>query len=149
MKKLLKSLSILVVVAICAICMTALFTACNKEELATDTIYITVLDENGKAINGTTFGKGDYNPDYHQVQIQFCTLDGGCTVVTPNVGADGKAQFDLAVLKEFAKANNADTVELHVLNVTAVGYEKGESGEYGRFKIDKVPKNIEVTLKKA
>ena len=150
MKKYLTTLSILVVVAIFTACM-AILTACGKEkvELATDKIYITVLDENGNAINGTTFGEGDYDKTLHQVKIQFCTLDGGCTVQTPDVGADGKVEFDLSVVKEFAKTNNADTVELHVLNVTAVGYKKGESGEYGRYKVSEIPKNITVNLAKA
>ena len=153
MKKLIKRFSILLIAALCTVCMAA-FVACgddNGDELATDKIYITVLDENSNAINGTTFGEGDYNPDNHQVQIQFCTVDGdyGCSLTTPNVGADGKAVFDLAELKEFVKANNSTTVELHILGVTKVGYKKGENSEYGKYKVSEMPKNITVTLEKA
>ena len=145
MKKYLTVLSILIVVAICAICMT-IFAACdNDNELATDKIYITVLDENGNAIDGTTFGEADFDPSNHQVIIQFCTLDGGCTSQNPNVGKDGKAEFDLSIVKGLAEANSTDTVELHVQGVAKVGYKI----EYGQYKVSEIPKNITVTLKKA
>ena len=149
MKKIIKTLSILVISAILTVCV-ALFAACgddNKTELATDKVYITVLDENGNAINGTTFGEGDYDNTVHQVKIQFCTVDGdyGCSLSNPNVDENGKAEFNLSELKELTKNYNATTIELHVLNVTAVGYAK----EYNQYKISEVPKNITVTLKKA
>lgn len=139
----------LVITTLLVVC-TAAFTACGDDDkLDANTIYITVLDENGDPIDGTTFGQGDYDDTIHQVKVQFCTLDGGCTVQTPNVGADGKVEFDLSVIKDFAETNNTDTVELHVLNVIAVGYEKGENGEYGRYKVSEIPQEITVTLKKA
>ena len=146
--KLIKRVSLLLVAALLVACVAA-FAACGGEKLDENTVYLTVLDENSKAIDGTTFGEGDFDPSNHQVQIQFCTLDGGCTVVTPNVGTDGKAEFNLTLIKEFAETNKTDTVELHVLGVTAVGYLKGEDGEYGRFKISEIPQKITVTLKKA
>ena len=149
MKKLISVFSVLLISLLSVMCV-AFFAACSdSEKLDANTVYITVLDDKGNPIDGTTFGEGDYNPDNHQVQIQFCTLDGGCTVLTPNVGADGKAEFDLTHIKEFAETNNTDTVELHVLGVTAVGYLKGESGEYGRYKVSEIPQKITVTLKKA
>lgn len=144
MKKFIKVLSVLLVAVLCTVGM-AVFAACgDKNELATDTIYITVLDESGNPINGTTFGKGDYNPDNHQVEIQFCTLAGGCTAQNAKVGADGKAEFNLALVKELAGADDV-VVELHVLNVTAVGYAK----DYNQYKVSEIPKNVTVNLKKA
>ena len=145
MKKLIKKFSILIVAALCIMCMAA-FAACGDgEKLDPNTVYITVVDENGNPIDGTTFGKGDWDPDNHQVQIQFCTLDGGCTPENANVGKDGKAEFDLSLIKALAESSNADTVELHVLGVTAIGYEKN----YSQYKISSIPQTIKVTLKKA
>ena len=144
MQKLIKRFSVVLIAAICAVCTAIFFVACDKEELATDIIYITVVDENGSAINGTTFGEGDYDPTNRQVQIQFCTLDGVCSAENANVGADGKAEFKVSLINDLAESGNADTVELHVLGVTAKGYVK----EYGQYKVSKIPKNIKVTLKK-
>ena len=143
MKKFITTLCVLLAAAICTVCL-AVFAACDDEKLDPNIIYITVVDENGNAIDGTTFGKGDYNPDQHQVQIQFCTLDGGCTAKNADVGADGKAQFDLSLVQALADSGDV-VVELHVLNVTAVGYVK----EYEQYKISDIPQTIKVTLKKA
>lgn len=151
MKKLIRTLSILLIATVCTVCV-ALFAACGGDkggEYATDKIYITVLDENGNAINGPTFGKQDYVDEVAQVQIQFCTLDGTCSSENAKVGADGKAEFPVSIIKTLAEAYNTDTVELHVLYVKANGYLKGESGEYGRYKISELPKNLTVNLKKA
>lgn len=154
MKKFIKTLSVMLIAAVCTVCV-ALFAACgggDGEELATDTIYITVLDENGNAIDGTTFGEHDFNPDNHQVQIQFCTLGGNCSAENANVGTDGKAEFPVSIVKELAEEYNTDTVELHVISVTKKGYLKGDETDeviYGQFNVNKIPKNITVTLKKA
>ena len=147
MKKLLKKLSILLIAALCTVCVAA-FVACgddNGDEFATDKIYITVLDENGNAIDGTTFGVDKYDEENHQVQIQFCTLGGGCTMNNPNVGTDGKAVFNLSDVKDLAQSGNTDTVELHVLGVEEKGYEYA----YGQYKVSEIPKNVTITLKKA
>ena len=149
MKKLFKTLSVLAIVTLCTICMAA-FAGCGDDsnsDLDPNIIYITVLDENGKAIDGTTFGEADFDETNHQVQIQFCTVDGkyGCSMNNPNVDKDGKAQFNLSEIKNFEVTNNATTVELHVLGVTKKGYKK----EYKQYKISEIPQTITVTLEKA
>ena len=151
MKKFIKTLTILAIVTLCTVCLAA-FAGCgdnNKDDnkLDPDTIYITVLDESGKAIDGTTFGKWALDESVTQVSIQFCAVDGNgaCTMTTPDVGTDGKAQFKLSELKSFAESNNATTVELHVLYVDGKDYKK----EYGQYKVSEIPQTITVTLKKA
>ena len=143
MKKFVKILSMLIVATLLTVCMVA-FTACGDDKkLDPNTIYITVLDENGNPIDGTTFGQHDFNPENHQVEVQFCTIDGSgaCTSPNPLVGPDGKAEFDLSIIKALAETDDV-IVELHILNVTAKGYVK----EYDQYKISGIPQEITVTL---
>ena len=145
MKKLIRMFSILLITALLVAC-TAVFSACGGEKLDPNVIYITVLDENGSAINGPEFGKGDYDDKTYTVQIQFCTVnatDGGCAAYTADVDANGKAEFPRSAVKELNE--NDVKVELHVLYVTAKGYLK----EYNQYKISEIPQTITITLKKA
>ena len=145
MKKFIKILSMLIITTILTVC-TVAFNACGDDKkLDPNTIYITVLDENGDPIDGTTFGEGDFDPTNHQVQIQFCTVVGtGCTMDNPNVGTNGKAEFKLSLISALAGSDD-ELVELHVLGVEAKGYVK----EYGQYKISEIPQEITVKLKKA
>ena len=148
MKKFITTLCILLAVAICTVSL-AVFAACDSgEKLDSNTIYITVLDENGNPIDGPNFGEQDWTDGVAQVQIQFCTVsanDGGCAAYTAGVDANGKAEFPRSSLTEL-NANGDVLVELHVLNVTV---KKGYVKEYFQYKISEVPQTITVTLKKA
>ena len=149
MKKFIKIVSTLLVAALLTACMAA-FVACggdddkDKVEYATDKIYITIVDEDGNPIDGTTFGEDDWDETNHQVMVQFCTLDGGCATMVA-VDANGKAVYDLSAVKSVAEAGNTDTVELHVQKVAKVGYKV----EYGQYKVNEIPKEITVKLVKA
>lgn len=139
-------------------CFGILATACNKEDepkYATDTFTVIVKDENGNAIDGTTFGENDIIPgEPGVVKIQFCVVDpatgkaGACAtpVETDNTG---KATLSVETLVAAASANNSTKIELHIINVTNKGYVKGDDGEYGQFEVDKIPTTITVTLVKA
>ena len=143
MKKFIKTLSIMLIAAVCTVCV-ALFAACGGDDnkLDPNIIYITVVDENGDAIDGTTFGENILDPDDHQVMIQFCTVDGGCASMV-ELGADGKAEYDLASVKELAETNHTDTVELHIQNLPNI-YKV----EYNQYKVSEIPQEIKVTLQK-
>ena len=142
MQKIMKRFAVILMAVISTVCIAVFAAGCDKESYATDTFTVTVLDEKGKAIDGTTFGEADYDPDNHQVTIQFCNEDGGCTSVNPKVGSDGKATIKVSDIKQIAETGK---VELHVLGVTKVGYKK----EYDNYDVDKIPLEITVTLVKA
>lgn len=149
MKKLIKTLSILLIATVCTVCVV-LFAACGDKggELATDKIYITVLDENGNPIDGPNFGLQDWTDGVAQVEIQFCTVngnEGGCASYNAPVGADGKAEFPLSVVHDL-NDNHDVVVEVHVLYVTV---KKGYKKEYNQYKISEIPKNITIKLEKA
>ena len=144
MQKFTKRLAVIVMALIATVCLAVCMAACNKdddEKYATDTFTVTVLDENGNPIDGTTFGQGDWDPDDHQVTIQFCSEDNGCTAFNPKVGKDGKATIKISDVKLVTETGK---VELHVLGVEKVGYKK----EYSQYSVNKIPLEITVKLEK-
>ena len=167
MTKVFKRIAVLLFAVISTVCIAAFASACNDDgnqggnggnQYATTSFTVTVLDENGSPINGPEFGEDNYDPDVHQVYIQFCTVlpngtQGACWGTTSNIDANGKVTIQLAGLKTFMQDINEDsdvtitTFELHVRRVANKGYV--EEYEDYRYTVDTVPMNITVTLKKA
>lgn len=150
--KLFKRLAVVLTAIIAVVCVAA-FAACNKDDeggnggnnYATTTVQVTVKDENGDLIDGTTFGEGDYDPELKQVNVQFCIPDGIC-FINENLGADGKVVIDYNKIKTKASSYGENpTIELHINNVKAKGYQV----TYGQYKLNEVPAKIDVTLVKA
>ena len=157
MTKSFKRVAVLLLCAIATICM-AIFAGCvpddnedpnggkkpDETDYATTTFVVTVLDENGAAVNGTTFGFD--GADVMPVQIQFCSIlpDGstGMCALPVKLGENGKATIELSNVKAAAEQSETDTVELHVLNVEEKGYNKN----YGKYKVTEIPTEISVTL---
>ncbi len=151
--KLFKRLAVVLTAIIAVVCVAA-FAACNKDDeggnggnnYATTTVEVTVKDENGDLIDGTTFGEGDYDPELKQVNVQFCIPDGIC-FINENLGADGKVVIDYNEIKTKATSSGDTnpTIELHINGVAKKGYKVA----YGQYKLNEVPAKIEVTLEKA
>lgn len=159
MQKVFKRVAIALLALAATIC-TVVLAACQPDDNKTNnssttdgkTITFTVKDENGSPIDGTTFGEDPYDPESHQVFLQFCISgnEGQCCIVTPNVGKDGKATMERADLKTFLESLeiadiNLAKLDLHVIRVEKKGY----SEDYNTYTFGEMPNNIEITLKKA
>lgn len=142
MQKFTKRFAVIVMALIATVCLAVFAAACKDggdgETYATESFTVTVLDENGNAINGTTFSVVDV-----PVKIQFCDAENTSGCATPvAVGTDGKATINMETTG--LKGLGASTVELHVQNLDAK-YKV----EYGQYPINKIPLNITVTLELA
>lgn len=157
MQKFLRKFAVLLMAVVATVCTVAFIAACDKNdgeksEYATTTFTVIVQDENGNVIDGTTFGINDVNgTSADTVKIQVCAVNGDgtlgtCLNTTFAVNAEGKATVDLSLVKTL----DSNKFELHVMNVQSKGYTKGENtGDYGRYEVDKVPLTITVKLKKS
>ena len=97
MKKILTSLAIVLAVAI-TLCVGVFASACNNSSTATE-LTVTVVYPDGKAVDGTKDGNGDYNGN--AIKVQFCDADNGenCYQLL-NLGADGKITQSISQLQE-------------------------------------------------
>ena len=98
MAKVFKRIALLLTVALSVVCMCVFASACNDDEKENNnaTGYsITVVYPDNKAVNGTTDGKAQYDPDDKTVKVQIC-------VVLAN-GETGSC-FDMAQLDANGKA---------------------------------------------
>ena len=143
MQKFMKRFAVVIMALVATVLMAVFATACEDNKsgnYATDTFTVTVLDENGNAIDGTTFGYAAGDPTWTQVRLQFCN-DGGCSSYI-KVGADGKATVELEKDGINSLRGNGD-IELHIQNLPTE-YKV----EYSKYNIDKIPLEITVTLEK-
>ncbi len=153
MNKLLKKLAVLFTAVAATVCIAVFAAACNDKEetYATDTFTVTVVDENGDAINGTTFGDNGYGEK--QVKLQFCAVqaDGNADACLanyqPNVGADGKVTVEVSKISEFVSDSDAVKFVIHVINLNGKGYSA--TADYGQYEVDKIPSSITITLDKS
>lgn len=158
--KLFKKLAVILAAVTAVVCMAAFAAGCNKDTGGNNgggngggsatTIEITVKDENGNVIDGTTFGEGDYDSNLKQVSVQFCTTGNGGSCMSPeNLGANGKVSLDYENLKTKVLAlpdtTESTVLELHILNVQKKGYKVA----YGQYPLNEIPSTIEITLEKA
>ncbi len=159
MQKVFKRVAIALLALAATIC-TVVLAACQPNDDKTDngsttdgkTITFTINDEKGNPIDGTTFGEDLYDPNSHQVYLQFCISgnEGQCCGKTPNVDKDGKATIERADLKTFLEEQkiadiNSAKLDLHVIRVEKKGYSK----DYNTYTFGEMPNNIVITLKKA
>lgn len=121
MKKILTSLAIVLAVAI-TLCVGVFASACNNSSTANE-LTVTVVYPDGKAVDGTKDGNGDYNGN--AIKVQFCDADNGenCYQLL-NLGADGKITQSISQLQEALEG--VENFSLHILGLPD-GYSYDEN----------------------
>lgn len=158
MQKLFKKCALVLTAMIAVLCMATFAVACtdggkpnegdgeNKNEYATTTFTVLVVDEAGNPIDGTTFLEGE------QLKIQYCAPGGACSATLPAVGTDGKATLDVQAVREIAAiVENNEIVELHVLPIIEANPEYYAAYEvtsdYLELNTTRIPLEIVITIK--
>lgn len=97
MKKIIRNLTYGLIVALAIVCM-GVFAACKDNDNKNDgtTYSVTVVYPDGKAVDGTKDGSGEYGNT--KISVQFCEVDANNTELhcelPINLSADGKASTD-------------------------------------------------------
>lgn len=106
MKNTIRNLTLVLVVALCAVCMGVFASACGESKQTEFTV--TVLYSDGTAVDGTK----------DALRVQICSADlKFCFSELPTVDAEGKVSFNIDSLENAAKAVEAQTTfVLHVLD---------------------------------
>ena len=109
--KIIKRISLILTLAITALCMSALISACNSATEFTVEVYYS---------DGTTLVDG--TKDKYGIQICFFDTDKNelvtCSTVTGLVGADGKATVNIEAIEAEAPKSGNIKYEVHVISVT-------------------------------
>lgn len=113
MKKIIKALTLTLVLSLTLVCAGLFATACNKDKDEGEKYSVYVVYPDGSAVNGHTDGTG-YNAGTDTetvVYVQWCNYDTGKCYEAILVGTDGKASVSAEKLEaELGKAKYKVTV---------------------------------------
>lgn len=137
MKSIFKKIALLSALVISVVCLGLFAAACGED--SADAYTITLVYENGKAVNGKTDGANGKT-----ITFQLCFADGsGCLATTAEVDENGKASISVADVKD-------TTATYHVqLNNVPANYG-GSNDDLGILETDinvSKPGSYKITLK--